>query len=148
MNSSLPVIPNSFSHWYWFFHFFSCRECTLCVRGVSSFYEFCTGVGNSQIQQSLQLQEMFLSFCLSPSPSAVWHSTQPSWLGCPGVTLCTQELLPSPSLQHISRELWDGACISPRIYCSYSLFCEYTGVLLVCSTNKIILPLILTLPVL
>lgn len=41
----------------------------MCVNGVSSFCEFCIGVGNSpQIQQSLQLQEMFLSFSFSPKP--------------------------------------------------------------------------------
>lgn len=51
------------------FTFFSCGECTVCVNGVSSFYELCVGVGNCpQVQQSLQLQEMLLSLCVSQAP--------------------------------------------------------------------------------
>lgn len=138
------------------FRFFSCRECTVHVSGVSSFHEFFIWVGYSpQIQQSLQLQEMLLSFSLCPKAWCSVTGTAPllAWLPV-WDTVCLAIASQCISAVHQQGALrWRAEPASPRRFTVsysglYSHFCEYTGIFLVYSTNKIILSLILTVPVL
>lgn len=120
-----------------------------------SFFEFCIWVENSpQIHPTLQFRKCSCPAFFPPKPRCSLSGTTVliAWLA-------VQDVVRSEiASQHISAidqrgaPRWGVQSASPRRFTLsysglYSHFCEYTGIFLVYSTNKIILCLILSIAV-